>query len=247
MRRSRSLRGRPVMPKPMFPSTVSQGKTPRSWKTKMRRGSGPCTISPPTFTSPSVGDRKPAMMFSSVVLPHPDGPRRQRNSPSPTSRLMSSRTLVCLPSRSKIIPTFSTCSDDLTAVAATFDSIDTTLVLRVTPPERLYSFKRPDSHIQQEANDSDDDHASDNEIVAIASVTGIHNKESKPRVDGDHFSRDDDKPGDAQCDPQANDELRHGSRIEDADEEAHSPQTEVSAGVDIDGGDAAHCVHRCQQ
>jgi FADH2 O2-dependent halogenase len=29
------------MPKPMFSSVVSQGNRPRSWKTKMRRGSGP--------------------------------------------------------------------------------------------------------------------------------------------------------------------------------------------------------------
>src|SRR6202021_1689415 len=112
-----------------------------------RRGAGPCTISPRTFTSPRVGDRKPAIMLSSVVLPHPDGPRRQRNSPSPTSRLMFSSTLVCLPSRSKIISTFSTCSDDLIADAAPLGSIDTTLIPRVTPPERLYSFERPDSYI----------------------------------------------------------------------------------------------------
>src|ERR1700687_1402968 len=37
MRRSRSAEGRRPSPKPMLPSTVSHGKTPRSWHTKMRR------------------------------------------------------------------------------------------------------------------------------------------------------------------------------------------------------------------
>ena len=37
----------------MFSSTVSQGNTPRSWKTKMRRGSGPVTRSPSIVTSPA--------------------------------------------------------------------------------------------------------------------------------------------------------------------------------------------------
>ena len=33
-------------------------------------------------TSPSLGCSKPAIMRSAVVLPHPEGPRRDRNSPA---------------------------------------------------------------------------------------------------------------------------------------------------------------------
>ena len=50
-------------PKPMLSVTVSQGKTPPSWKMKIRRRSGPCTGSPSTRISPRVAFRKPAMMF----------------------------------------------------------------------------------------------------------------------------------------------------------------------------------------
>src|SRR5277367_881505 len=74
----------------------------------MQRGSGPFTASLSTWILPLVGERKPAIAFKSVVLPQPDGPSRQTNSPSATSRLIFSRTGVLLPSRLNVIPTFST-------------------------------------------------------------------------------------------------------------------------------------------
>src|SRR3990172_2612787 len=49
----------------------------------LRAGGGrsltPC---PPIRISPAVGRSSPAMIRSKVVFPHPDGPRRTRNSPS---------------------------------------------------------------------------------------------------------------------------------------------------------------------
>ena len=95
----------------MLPSTVSHGKTPRSWKTKIRRGSGPRTTSPSIRTSPLVGERKPAMVLSSVDLPQPEGPTMQRNSPFATSRLMSFSTGVLLPSRVNVM--WMCCADSL--------------------------------------------------------------------------------------------------------------------------------------
>ena len=38
---------------------------------------------------PEVGSSSPAIMRSVVVLPQPDGPSRQKNSPSPTVKLES--------------------------------------------------------------------------------------------------------------------------------------------------------------
>ena len=78
----------------MLSSTVSQGKTEFSWKMKMCRGSGSVTLWPSIWISPCVAARKPPAMLSRVDLPQPEGPTRQTNSPSPTSRLMSSRTWV---------------------------------------------------------------------------------------------------------------------------------------------------------
>jgi hypothetical protein len=83
----------------MLPSTVSHGNTPRSWNTKIRRGSGPFTGCPSMSTFPLVCFKNPPTIFSSVDLPHPDGPRMQTNSPSRASRSMFSSTLTSLPSR----------------------------------------------------------------------------------------------------------------------------------------------------
>ena len=44
--------------------------------------------------SPDVGESMPAMRLRSVVLPDPDGPIRERNSPRGTSRDKSSRGVM---------------------------------------------------------------------------------------------------------------------------------------------------------
>src|SRR5678815_2073798 len=46
------------------------------------RGGRSLTTRPPIRMSPEVWVSSPAIILSSVVLPHPDGPRRTRNSPS---------------------------------------------------------------------------------------------------------------------------------------------------------------------
>jgi hypothetical protein len=43
----------------------------------------------PMMTRPAVGVSSPAIILSVVVLPQPEGPSRQTNSPSPISRLRS--------------------------------------------------------------------------------------------------------------------------------------------------------------
>src|SRR6187402_525102 len=48
----------------------------------------------PTTILPALGSSKPATMRSTVVLPQPDGPRKETNSPRSTSRLKSSTTVV---------------------------------------------------------------------------------------------------------------------------------------------------------
>ena len=76
--------------KAMFSNTVMCGNRARLWNTIPRlrsRGSHSVTRSSPMYTSPAVGDSRPAMMLSVVVLPQPDGPTKTTNSPSVTSRL----------------------------------------------------------------------------------------------------------------------------------------------------------------
>src|ERR1700674_1935731 len=51
------------------------------------------TSSPPRRMRPEVGSSSPAIMRSVVVLPHPEGPSRQKKSPSGTVKV-ESRTAV---------------------------------------------------------------------------------------------------------------------------------------------------------
>src|SRR5829696_8976762 len=51
-----------------------------------RRGASIVTSRPPIEILPPLASSSPAIMRKSVVLPHPDGPTRTMNSPSPISR-----------------------------------------------------------------------------------------------------------------------------------------------------------------
>ena len=51
---------------------------------------GADTTLPPTRISPASGSRKPAIIRSVVVLPQPEGPSRQMNSPCSTARSIAS-------------------------------------------------------------------------------------------------------------------------------------------------------------
>src|SRR6201996_647654 len=73
----------------MLPSAERQGSSAYCWKTMPRSSPGPATRLPSTRISPLLGSLSPARRSSSVDFPQPLGPARTRNSPSPTSRLMS--------------------------------------------------------------------------------------------------------------------------------------------------------------
>src|SRR5882757_20601 len=70
-----------------------------------RRCTGRSVMSlPPTWTRPESGSSKPAIMRSDVVLPQPDGPSSEKNSPAAMSSVTPS-TATTLPS--KVLVTFS--------------------------------------------------------------------------------------------------------------------------------------------
>ena len=68
--------------------TVAQGISAKSWNTKARSGPGPLTGLPFTSTSPEVAGSRPAMIFSSVVFPQPEGPSSEVSSPRGKSTLI---------------------------------------------------------------------------------------------------------------------------------------------------------------
>src|SRR4029078_7823863 len=61
--------------------TVRQGSSAWLWKITARSRLGPSIASPSTITTPSDGVSRPARMLSTVVLPQPEWPITQVNSP----------------------------------------------------------------------------------------------------------------------------------------------------------------------
>ena len=74
----------------MLRRTLSQGKSADSWNMSAGRPSV-------TSTEPWVGESRPATMLSSVLLPQPDAPTRQTNSPGATSSVRRSSATTALP------------------------------------------------------------------------------------------------------------------------------------------------------
>jgi hypothetical protein len=71
----------------MLSATVRNGNSASAWNTiaKLRWWAGVAVISMPFNNSvPAVGVSNPAIMRSKVVLPQPDGPRKQTNCPAGT-------------------------------------------------------------------------------------------------------------------------------------------------------------------
>src|SRR5215472_8283044 len=88
-------------PKAMFCSTVISGKRARFWKISAvgrRFGGKPASDLPARRISPALGGTNPETMRRIVVLPQPDGPRNEKNSPSGIERSRPC-TAVKLPKR----------------------------------------------------------------------------------------------------------------------------------------------------
>ncbi len=85
-----------------FCSTVMCGNRAYDWNTvltgRLFGGLSPIS-SPKILMLPSVGNSSPAIIRSVVVLPQPDGPSSEKNSPSRICRSMSSTASAASPNR----------------------------------------------------------------------------------------------------------------------------------------------------
>src|SRR5918996_3835722 len=81
----------------MFPATFRCGNSARLWKTMpmSRVYAGRSVMSSPSRRMrPSVGRSSPAIIRSIVVLPHPDGPRKEISFPGGSSRSTPSTAIT---------------------------------------------------------------------------------------------------------------------------------------------------------
>src|SRR6185503_105658 len=77
--------------------TVRHGSSAWLWKITARSMLGPSIACPSTMTAPSLGVSSPARMLSTVVLPQPEWPMMQVNSPRCIDSQRSSNTVVVPP------------------------------------------------------------------------------------------------------------------------------------------------------
>jgi hypothetical protein len=82
----------PLRPNIRFSRTVSQGNTEPCCDMRIPRESGLEQGEPSITTVPESGRMKPAIRFSNVVFPQPEGPTMATNSPSRTLKLTLSTT-----------------------------------------------------------------------------------------------------------------------------------------------------------
>src|SRR5215216_6758928 len=90
-------------PKATFSKTSMWGKSAYCWKTMLtsrRKGGTPTMSRPCSRIWPLVGSSKPAIMRRVVVLPQPDGPSREKNSPSANSFSTAASSFAASPSSS---------------------------------------------------------------------------------------------------------------------------------------------------
>jgi len=78
--------------KAMFCSTVSQGISACPWNTTPRSRLGPAISLPAMTTPPLLGSSRPASTLRMVLLPQPEWPITQTNSPCSRLKLMFSNT-----------------------------------------------------------------------------------------------------------------------------------------------------------
>src|SRR5262247_2210778 len=135
------------------------------------------------------------MTLSNVVFPQPEGPTTATSSPSPTLKLTRS----------------STGSGPLSELNVFLMSW-TTILAGIAPLHGLQPFQQPHQAIEEQPDQTDDDHGGDHEIIAVAGVARIDDEITEPGPERDHLGCDDDEPGDAEADPHSHDDLRQCGR-----------------------------------
>src|SRR3569833_787323 len=163
-----------------FSRTVSQGNTDPRNENKKPKEKNNKRGTPSMTTAPDSGRTNPAIMFMSVDFSQPEGPTTATNSPSPTVKLTLSPPGSGPLSERKL-----------------FLSPRTSILVRIAPPDPTDSFQQTHDRIQRQSDQPDDDHAGDNQIVAIPGVTRVHDHVAESGVQGEHLRGDDDEPCDA--------------------------------------------------
>src|SRR5258708_39436074 len=163
-----------------------------------RSGPGPQTGWSSQTIRPDVGSNRPAIRFSSVLLPQPEWPIRQTNSFMLTSiEIESIARNRPLPLMGKSMETRSTLRNAMRLLAEAQLAAD---------PGKAGVEREPDQPDQQDR----DDHAGELQVVPF-----VPDEIADPALRADHLGGDDHEPGDPDRDAHAGHDHRYARRKHD--------------------------------
>src|SRR5262249_25688395 len=166
-----------------------QGSSAWLWKITARSMLGPSIAWPSTMTVPSVGWSRPARMLSTVVLPQPECPMIQVNSPRCIDSHRSSNTVVVPPpgaGKRLVMP----------SIEMNLSVIRTSL--REGDEAREAREDLVEHHADQADQEDRGDHVGDREVVPL-----VPDEVADAGAADEHLGRDDHQPGDADGDAHA--------------------------------------------
>src|SRR5450830_288182 len=199
--------------KAMFWRTVSQGISAWLWNTTPRSRLGPVTSRPSMKTLPALAVSSPASTLRMVVLPQPEWPMMQTNSPRASEKLTSANTGFAA---TKALLSPSILSRAFTLGVFPWDRAAGVSCVR---DERslhishhlLYLAKH---QVQQHADDADyadgKDHVGQRQVVPL-----VPDKVANAGSPHQHLGRHNHQPGNAHADAHAGQNRRRGRRQDD--------------------------------
>src|SRR6185437_4433799 len=112
-----------------------------------------------------------------------------------------------------------------------------------TPTHGFEFFETPETEIEHEADEPDQHHCGDNEVIALAGIAGVTNQITEAGIDRDHFRRHHDQPGDTERNPKAGDDGRQCGREDHLRQNTGVRQAEVFTRAPQDGRNVPCAVH----
>src|SRR5579872_4806964 len=169
------------------------------------------------MTAPSLGVSSPARMLSTVVLPQPEWPITQANSPRSIDSQRFSNTTTSPPAAP--------------GYRLAMASIEMNLPVTASFRERHHAGEARKNLIEQHTDKADqengDDHVGDRQVVPL-----VPDEVADAGAAHEHFSRDDHKPGDADRNPHTGQDGRCGGRQDHGEGAAKRADLERARNID---------------
>src|SRR6185295_7683928 len=104
----------------------------------------------------------------------------------------------------------------------------------------FHALQQPHEAIEHQADEPDDDHAGNDQVITVAGIARIDDEITQARTQRDHLGGNYDQPGDAEADAHADDDLRQRRREHHLQEQFRARYAEVLRGAQESFLDGVH-------